>query len=131
MENSKAIVKKAGILPRLKLAVKLEGGGTKGTGAHRVKLIEDKVVKGKNFQTGEEREEVKYTVEEDGEKKTYNTPLKNKNGEISYLVQKMAEFKEGEEVVMEYKNKGAKGFIDVRRVDEKGDEEPPIVEEEL
>ncbi len=69
MKNSLQLLKEAGIQPKLRLGTKLAGGGTKSTGPHRVKLIQDKIVKGKHPKTGKEIDFVRYLLEEDGETK--------------------------------------------------------------
>jgi len=143
MKNSLEAVKKAGVMPRLSLAEQIfdEGGkrkGVRGTGPKRVKLIEDRVMMGKDYHTGEERYEMHYIVEENGIKKYYPTPLKGEDGSLSYLVKKMSEFQEGDEVIMEFKRRGAAGFIDVRKVsgqnieeaEKENDDDIPVVEED-
>lgn len=130
MQSSKDAVKQAGIIPKLRLAVKKENGGTESTGPHTVKLVSDKTVKGTDPQTGKERYEMVYYVEEDGEKKKYTCPLKDEQGELHYLVQRMAEFEEGDMVTMEYQRKGLKGFISVAKVGEQEDDDIPIIEDE-
>jgi hypothetical protein len=130
MEQSKELIKKFNITPFLKLAIKLEGGGVEGTGPHHVKLLEDKIVKGTDFK-GNERFEVQYLVEENGEKKKYRVAMKDENGELHYLVQRLAEFKEGNDIIMEYKRQGKRGYIDVRGIKEgiitEDKEELPII----
>jgi len=118
MKNSLEAVKKAGIIPRLSLAEQIideEGNkkGVRGTGFHKVKLIEDKIIMGRDYHSGEERYEMHYIVEEDGIRKYYPTALKGEDGQLSYLVKKMSEYQEGDEVMMEYKKRGAAGYIDV------------------
>ena len=113
MKNSKQILKKANVIPKLQLAVKKEGGGVLGTGPHTVVLVSDEVVKGTDFRTGKERFEVKYTVKENGDLKTYNVPVKDKTGGVHYLVQRLAELPEGSTVTLEYKRNGLVGYIDV------------------
>jgi hypothetical protein len=54
-----------------------------------------------------------YIVEEDKEKKEYIVPVKNKSGGLHYLIQRIAEIPEGEEVVLECKRNGAKNYIEV------------------
>lgn len=109
---SKELLAKAGILPKLRLGLKLPKGGVKPTGAHKVKILEDKIIK-KPDQTGKEIEYVRYIVEENGEQKVYDTKLRDKNGGLSYLVQRFAEIAEGGEVVLEMKKQGAKNYIEV------------------
>ena len=131
MKNSQDLLKKADIIPYLKLGIKLEGGGTKSTGSHKVKLISDSVFEGKDFY-GNPQQKLRIILEEDGQKKKYDTAINNKQGDLSYLVQKLAEFNEGDEIVMEYVKNGAKGFIDVRKAGDEAEipiiDEPPIEE---
>ncbi len=113
MQTSKALLKTAGILPKLRLGIKKSGGGTTSTGAHRVKFLSDKVVNGTDPKTGKPAEFVRYLVEEKGEKKTYQTKKLNDKGELSYLVQHLAEINEQEEVILEMKKQGIKNYIEV------------------
>lgn len=100
-------------MPKLRLGAKQEKGGVKSTGPHRVKLLEDKIVR-HNDREGKETEFVRYIVEENGEKKMYETRLKSKQtGDLSYLVQRLAEVNEGEEVILQMKREGAKNYIEV------------------
>lgn len=112
MKNSKELLKLAGILPKLRLGIKQSGGGVKGTGSHRVRIIDDKIIK-KPDSTGKELEYVRYLVEENGEKKIYDTKKLDKNGQLSYLVQRFAEISEGDEVALEMKKQGMKNYIEV------------------
>jgi hypothetical protein len=109
---SRELMQQAGILPKLRLGLKLPKGGVKPTGPHKVKILEDKILK-KPDQTGKEIEYVRYVVEENGEKKIYDTKLRDKNNGLSYLVQRFAEISEGEEVVLEMKKQGVKNYIEV------------------
>lgn len=116
MKNSLELLKQAGILPKLRLGLKQSKGGVKPTGPHRVKILEDKIIRRPDPSTGKEIEWVRYTVEENGEKKVYDTKLKDKAGQLSYLVQRFAEIKEGEEVIMEMEKQGIKNYIKVTPV---------------
>lgn len=111
-------------MPRLRLVEKQEGKAPVSTGTHMVKLIDSKIIKGTDF-SGKEIYQVKLFVEEDNEKKYYLFPLKDKQGEPHYLVQRLAEFEEGTEVIMEYKRKqgSTKGYIEVISANETGDED--------
>lgn len=113
MQNSKELLKKANILPKLRLAIKKESGSVQGTGSHRVRLIEDKVVRGVDRDTGKEIPMMKYIVEENGELKFYAVPVKDKKDELHYLIQRLSEIPEGGEVFLEYKRHGIKGYIEV------------------
>lgn len=118
--KSQEVVKRAGIMMRISLAEKIidEDGrlkGIKSTGEHKVKFIEDKVIKGRDFQTGKERLEMKYIFEENGEKKFYTKPLKDENDEIYYFVQRMSQYQYNDELILEYIPKGSRGFISIRK----------------
>ena len=113
MKTSQELLKKAGILPRLRLGIKLTAGGVKSLGAKRVKVLEDKVIKGIDSRTGKQIEWLRLIVEEGGEKKYYDTKLRGLDGKPSYLVQRFAEIKEGSEIILEMKKQGAKNYIDV------------------
>lgn len=117
MKVSAELRVQAKIVPKLKLGSKTPKGVV-GNGVHKVKLLSDKIVKGKDFKTGKEIDKVEYTLEENGEKKIYTTKLKNDKGELSYLVQNLADFQEGEEVFMEMKKAGMKNFVNVWSVNE-------------
>ena len=112
MKVSRELLNKAGLLPKLRLGLKLPKGGVKPTGPHKVKILEDRILK-KPDQTGKEIEYVRYIVEENGEQKFYDTKLRDKNNGLSYLVQRFAEIPEGEEVILEMKKQGIKNYIEV------------------
>ena len=108
--------------PYLRLAIQVKDDegkrkGVQGTGAHTVEFVSDKIVKGRDYKTKEERDEVEYTFIEDGQKKRYSVPVHNKKGELHHLVQKMSEVKHGEKIVLEYlKKEGSfEGYVDTRR----------------
>lgn len=113
IKTSKELLQKAGILPKLRLGQKLSKGGVKSTGAHRVKILEDKIIRRPDPTTGKDIEWVRYFVEENGEKKIYDTKLKDKAGGLSYLVQRFAEIGEGEEIILEMKKQGIKNYVEV------------------
>lgn len=104
--------------PFLQLGVKLEGGGVKPTGPHTIKIVSDKMGKGKDPVTQEERDELQMIVEEAGEQKLWNIPVKDKQGNLHYLIPKIAELVEGDTVVVEMKRNGLKNYVDFRKVDE-------------
>ncbi len=124
MENSKKVLEQAKIYPKLRLAIKKPGGGIEPTGPHTVKLVEDRIVKGIDRDTGEEIFLMRYTLEEDGELRRYDTKLKDKAGDPSYLIQRMAEFEPGDVVVMEMKKAGKQNYAEVTPVGEGSDDEP-------
>ncbi len=109
---------------------------------HTVKFISDRVIKGAEYGTGKEIEQVEYTFEEDEIKKKYCVRIRDENGELYYFVQRMAEYQKGEILTLEYKPiKGTfKGFIDVNRPGEETETSPtstdvkeediPVIEED-
>jgi hypothetical protein len=77
-------------------------------------MVEDKIVKGMDYDKGEAIEKMRYIVEEGGEKKQYETRLKSKDtGELSYFVQRMADVEPGSEVTLEFKRHGIRGYIEI------------------
>ena len=136
MLNSRKLLDNAGILPKLRLGIKQQKGGVKSTGPHRVKVLEDKIVKKADADSGGKVEYVRYFVEENGEKKVYDARLKDKvSGELHYFVQRFAELNEGDEVILEMKKMGAKNYIQITPVDQsipveiEEDTDEPIVED--
>src|SRR3990167_4399146 len=113
MKISKQLLKDAGILPKLRLGNKLPKGGVKSNGPHRVKIIQDKTLQKPDPTTGKNIDYVRYLVEENGEKKVYDTKKLNKAGELSYFVQRLAEINEGDEVILEMKKQGIKNYIEI------------------
>lgn len=117
MENLKNILKKANVISDLKLFAKDEAGIPRTTGPHTVKLIGDKIIKGTDFDTKKDIYLIRLFLEEDGEKKKYDFPMKDKKGDIHYLVERLAGFSEGSTIVLEGKNQGGRSFTDVHSVD--------------
>lgn len=115
MQTSKEILEKAGIKPKLHLGLKGEHGVTP-TGPHTVKLVKDKEIPGTDDK-GRPIQMVRFLLEENGELKTYDVPKFKKDSEdIHYLVQRLAEYKEGTVLILEMKKKGIKNYVEVRLV---------------
>jgi hypothetical protein len=115
MKISREILLKSGLYPKLRLGIK-SGRGVTPTGPHRVKILEDKIIKKLNTE-GAEEYFVRYIFEEAGEKKQYDAHMKAKGGtDPHYLVQALADVKEGEELILEMKKAGVKSYIEVTRV---------------
>jgi hypothetical protein len=101
----------------------------KGTGEHFVTFKDDKIIDGKNFRTGKPEEKMKYTFEEDGEEKFYETAIfkfveDKETGEekkvLSNFVESMSNFDYGDKLKMEYKPIPGtpRGFIDIQEEDD-------------
>lgn len=117
MINSKEVVKVAGLHPKLKLLRKNDAGVPTPTGPHIVKLLLDKEITKKDPQTGQDTQYIRYLVEENGERKTYDTRKFNKDtNEVSYLVLELSEYVEGSIVKLEGKKIGTKNYIKVTPV---------------
>lgn len=113
MKTSKEILLKAGLLPRLQLGIKTPKG-VQSTGKHTVKVIEDKIVKKPVREEGDDGFYVRYIFEENGEKKQYDTRMKQKGStDPSYFVQAMANIEVGEEITLEMKKAGLKNYIEI------------------
>ena len=83
MKTSLSLLKEANIQPKLRLGNKTKHGIV-STGPHRVKMVADKVILGKDI-SGKELEYVRYLVEENGQTKTYQTKKLNKEGKYDYI----------------------------------------------
>jgi hypothetical protein len=140
MQTSREIMTKAGLYPKLRLGIK-SGRGVTPTGQHKVKIIEDKVIKKLNVD-GVDEFFVRYIFEEDGQRKQYDCHMKAKAGnDPHYLVQALAEVEPGEELILEMKKAGVKNYIEVTRVglnstervevDEEAGEVPPDEEPDI
>lgn len=106
----------AGLYPRLQLGIKT-ARGVQSTGKHTVTVIEDKIIRKASREEGEDPHWMRYIVEENGERKQYDTRLKQKGGsDPSYFVQKMADVEPGEVITLEMKNAGPKNYIDIVRI---------------
>ena len=130
MENVKQVATKLGVYPKLRLGIKKPAGGVELTGPHIVKFIEEpKLVNGLG-DDGKPRQELKFIVEENGEKYRWQFPILNKQGQPNYLIERTMNIKVGEEMVLEMVKSRGTNYIDVRKVDE-APEEPEQPEEEL
>lgn len=120
MKSSKELLVKANIIPKLRLAIKEDGKPPVPTGPHKVKIISDTIQNGKDH-TGKVIPIVRYIFEENGEKKRYDVPVKNNEGELHYLVQRLAEVEEGQEIIIEMKKKGIKNYVSVSVIGDSSD----------
>ena len=102
----------------------------KGTGAHSLIFLNDKVIQGTNFNTGKPEQKIKYLFEENGEQKVYNTAVMTKGDDgqarLSNFVEQMRHYNYGDKIIIEYKRIPGtpRGFIEVRP---NNDEQIPII----
>lgn len=124
----------------LRLAIKDEKGVVRGTGPHKVKLIDCENAVNRDYKTERLIKGVNLIFDEAGERKKYFVPILGEDGKFHYLIQRFAEIDEGAELVLEYKRRegSPRGFIEVvetgkQKVAEaqQGDyDDIPVVEEE-
>lgn len=128
MKIVKQVVEKLGIVPRLSLAVQKTDDkgkvlGVESTGPHRVKFLsEPKNAMGKDPMTSQERQEFHFEVEENGVKKQWIVPMRNKQGEGNYILAKLMEIEVGDEAILEVKRRGPKNYTSVTRIGHDSDE---------
>lgn len=119
--------------PFLKLAERKEGQGVVGLGPKKLRLEQEKVVKGREYKTNKERKEVEYLFTEldTGEKKRYRKPIHDQDGNLHYLHENMKDFKVGDSLIIEFKEKDNSygGYLDVSPLNEEEDFSEPENEE--
>lgn len=135
MEKVKEVAKAMNVVPKLRLGIKLAGGGVESTGPHKVKFVaEPTIVQGKDEQ-GNLRKELKFLVSESGNEHRWNVPLLNKEGQPNYLIERLMNVSVGQEMVLEMVRVRGRNYIDVRAVDgaptePEDDIEIPVADEE-
>lgn len=123
MKNLQILAEQLHILPKLRLGIKLEKGGVQTTGPHHVKFIEEPVTVMGKGEDGKPRKELKFVVTESDIKYRWQVPILGKDGQPSYLIERLMNVEVGEERTLEMVKRGMKNYIDVRLSDEAS--EPP------
>ena len=123
MKNLEILAEKLKVYPKLRLGIKKAGGGVEPTGPHRVKFLEEPSSLIGKDSNGAPRQELKFIVEEDGIKYRWQIPIMSKEGQPSYLWERLIGVKVGDERILEMMKQGIKNYIDVRMIDE--EPEPP------
>lgn len=114
MQKVKEIAKFLNVVPKLQLGKQLPGGGVKTTGPHTVKfLAEPTSVMGKD-DAGKPRKDMRFLVEEAGKQYRWNVPILNKEGQPSYLVERLMDIEVGDVRVLEMVAKRGRNYIDIR-----------------
>lgn len=112
----KEVMDSLGVLPKLRLGLKMRGGGVQATGPHLVKFLsEPEGITGKNFE-GKPTKYLRFEVESAGVRCHWRVAVLNKEGEPNYLLEKLVAIKPGDERILEMMKQGARNFIDVREV---------------
>lgn len=122
------IAKALNVTPKLRLGTKLVGGGVSSTGPHHIKFLEEPVVVMGKDEKNVPRKELKFIVEEKGIKYRWNVPVLGKDGQPSYLIERLMHIEVGDERILEMSRQGQRNYIDVRLPDEES--EAPDEEEE-
>lgn len=123
MKNLHILATQLNILPKLRLGIKIEGGGVQVTGPHCVKFLEEPTaIMGKD-EKGQPRKELRFVIEEKGVKYRWQVPILGKDGQASYLIERLMDIDVGDERILEMKKQGIKNYIDVRMTNEES--KPP------
>lgn len=67
-------------------------------------------------ENGNPRQEISYTVTENGQEYRWNVPIKNKEGGANYLIERLMDIREGDTVLLEMKRRGPRNYVDVQKV---------------
>lgn len=132
MKNLHTLAETLHIMPKLRLGVQtLKDDGTKGgvksTGPHLVKFLEEPTTCMGKDEKGNPRKELKFIVEENSIKFRWQIPILGKDGQPSYLIERLMNIEVGDERILEMCKTGIKNFIDVREVGT-APEEPDVDE---
>jgi len=88
-------------------------------GPHRVVITSQKIGKGKNFR-GEEKDMLIMEITDNGVPKLWDTPLKNDDGNLYYLIEDLEDIEIGEEFIVEaFKLKNGKYGKKITKVGKK------------
>jgi hypothetical protein len=98
-------------------------------GQHRVKILSQKIGKGKNY-NGVEVDMLIMQILDNGAPKTWDMPLKNEDGTLYYMIEKLEDVEIGDEIIVEaYKMKNGRFGKTVAKVAgpvQTGDELPVV-----
>lgn len=126
MKNIREAMEKLGVVPKLVLGNRVPVAGQtnksgkpkiviQSTGPHAVKFLAEPVlVIGKNF-SGEPIKVFKFLVEENGKSYRWMVPVKNREGEPNYLLERTADIEVGDTRILEMLSRGAAKYIDIRK----------------
>ncbi len=130
MKNLHILAEQLKVMPKLRLGIKLEKGGVQPTGPHKVKFLEEPTTLMGKDERGQPRKELKFIVEENGVRYRWQTPILGKDGQPSYLIERLLNIEVEDERILEMCKQGIKNYIDVRMVDEAPEEPDEMNEDE-
>lgn len=114
-----------------KRVVDIGGGQTEEirvpNGSHRVKILSEKLGKGKGYD-GKEQDEMQMVVLDNGVEKLWNVALKNNlTGNVNYIIQALEGIEDGEEFIAEaFKMKNNKYGTKISKVAGHSSEVPTV-----
>lgn len=128
MQKVQEIAKALNVVPKLRFGIKLAAGGVQSTGPHEVIFVQEPtVVMGKDDK-GNPRKEMKFILEENGTQYRWNVPIMSKEGQPSYLIEKLMDIEVGAKRIVELMKSRGANYYDIRTVEEAP--EPPDESEE-
>lgn len=79
---------------------------------------------------GQPRKELRFIVEEKGVKYRWMVPILGKDGQPSYLIERLMDIDPGDKRILEMKKQGIKNYIDVRMPGEESEapEEEAVIQ---
>jgi hypothetical protein len=102
--------------PRLSLGDQTEKGGVDPNGPHRIRIVADgRMTTVLDRRIGKDVEAISVPVEEGGIEKEWVVRVKDPEGNLHYLIPKLAELEPGDEVVVEMMRRGLKAYISVKK----------------
>jgi hypothetical protein len=117
MEKVKELMDTLGVLPKLRLGIKLQGGGVRSTGPHLVRFLSEPEGVTKSNHEGKPTKYLRFEVESGGVRQHWYVAVLNREGQPNYLLEKLVTIKPGDQRVLEMLKQGAKNYIDVRETD--------------
>jgi len=111
-ETKKVYTRSSHNIPRFRVFKKDEGGIPRSTGRHIIKILEEKLTTGKNYQTQKEQEEMHYLIEENGINRVWIIAID------SYLIGKLVDLdiNIGDKIMVEGGSSGGTNFTRILKV---------------
>ncbi len=122
MKVIQEIAKELKIVPKLRLGTKLLAGGVESSGPHHVKFLEEPTIVTGKDERGKPRRELQFLIEESGIKYRWNVPVLSKEGQPSYLIERLMNVKPGDSRILEMAKYAGRNYIDVRKENEASEE---------
>ncbi len=135
MKNSEEFLKELPPQEEFLQLAKKVGNKNVSTGPHILQLLRDEKGVKKNFRTNVKEEVMWYYFRDVGTGKLYKyaVPIKNRDGDIHYLIQKLGPLPENSIVELTYVNKpnDVGGFVQVNVLDTKTEPVAPVSDQQV